>query len=156
MNQVCPPSGTPDTNFMRRINEIFAQVYAEKIAPHAPRMPRYSYWRDSKKNLYAWTTERDSDGYFWAIRYRYFKTKREWHPKQKVRFRTRRKAKARAWKWYEKATQKPKEAQDLKMQMEGLVRIANKHGFLMQSFILPTHRIVARNGETLELTLEAV
>jgi len=64
------------------------------------RMPRFRYWRVRGDHYaFAYTTERTSDGKFWALKYRV--TKKAWKLVKKVGFRRRRVAKARAYKWYQ-------------------------------------------------------
>jgi hypothetical protein len=88
--------------FMTKLNQIFGEVFRKYL----PRCPNYRYWQDKKQNMYAWTTQKDSDGKFWAIFYRHYKTKRKWIPRKTMAFSTRWKAKNRAYNWYAKAAGK--------------------------------------------------
>jgi len=67
-------------------------------------MPNYRYWgipKDWKKTRYAfcWTTQRDSKGKFYALKYRILKNG-TWKLVKKAQFGKRRVAKARSSKWH--------------------------------------------------------
>lgn len=70
------------------------------MASMMPRMPRFRYFDVKQGDPYkfAWTTERDNKGYFWALIYRKRKDG-TWVLKKKRKFKKRRIAKARALKW---------------------------------------------------------
>jgi hypothetical protein len=64
------------------------------------RMPRFRYWRVRGNHYaFAYTTERTSDGKFWALKYRI--TRKAWKLVRKAAFGRRKMAKARAYKWYQ-------------------------------------------------------
>jgi hypothetical protein len=78
----------------------FLQDLAEKLGITVVRAPRFRYWRVRGDHYaFAYTTERTSDGKFWALKYRI--TKNAWKLVKKVAFGRRRVAKARAYKWYQ-------------------------------------------------------
>ena len=80
---------------MDAINRIFASIL--------PRQPNMRYWEAKRGDPYkfCWTTQRTSDGKFWALIYRLLKDG-TWVLKKKVAFGRRRIAKKRAHTWMEK------------------------------------------------------
>lgn len=91
----------------REINEILQKMGLNIRT----QMPRWRYWRwrkDKRKDRYAYgyTTEKSSDGKFYAFIYRINEKKGTWVVTKKVAFGRRKKAKERALQWYNKRCQK--------------------------------------------------
>ncbi len=83
-----------------KFNEFLQKIVKKlNLVPVTVTMPRFRYWQVKGDHYaFAWTTERTSDGKFWALKYRI--TKKYWKLVKKVAFSRRRMAKARAYKWF--------------------------------------------------------
>jgi len=83
------------------INRLAAEL---GIFPRSA-FPRMRFWRvKGDRYVFCWTTERDSKGKFYALKYRTVKGRKKgsenWKLTRQVAFGTRRIAKARARKWF--------------------------------------------------------
>jgi len=90
-------------------NETVVDEVNKMLAKMFPRvtMPRWRYFRIRGDHYaFGWTTEKTSDGKFWAFIYRI--TKKRWKLIKKVSFGRRKIAKARALKWYHQRQEKLK------------------------------------------------
>jgi hypothetical protein len=77
-----------------------------------PKSANWRYWKIKKdKYAFAWTTEPDHKGKFYAFVWRILKNG-IWKRKHTVAFGKRHKAKARALKWYNKRKEKLADNQD--------------------------------------------
>lgn len=83
------------------LNRALGRILA-KMGVSLGRPPRFRYWKLGSR-AFAWTTERDSEGSFWALVYSVNKSKGRWSLRRKMRFARRCKAKQRTQAWYEKA-----------------------------------------------------
>jgi len=83
------------------LNRIFSLPEFQRLLPQQPRFRYFQVKKD--KYAFAWTTEKCSNGKFYALKYRLLKPTRRgqtWKLVKKVAFARRRIAKARALKWY--------------------------------------------------------